>query len=80
MNARIVEAERTSENSRGRRYFVKSASTPGVWWRVDYVPGLDRPFTCSCPWGRRVTDNGARACRHLVAVCTLIADERRAVA
>jgi hypothetical protein len=67
MTARIVEAERTSEHSPSRRFFIHSDSRPGTYWRVDYTPG--ESLTCSCPAGRRAsTDVNARPCRHLRAV------------
>ncbi len=79
MSARIVEAERTSENSRSRRFFVKSATEAGVWWRCDYTPG--ESLTCSCPYSRRhALDPNAPSCWHQRAVTKRMVADAQAVA
>ncbi len=73
MSARVIDA--TPEGSRCSRFFVKSASTPGAWWRVDLLPG--ESLTCSCPAGRRAgTDLNAKPCRHLAAIVDRVFAER----
>lgn len=77
--ARVVEAPyATSPGSSCRRWFVHSATTPGAWWRVDFIPG--ESLTCSCPAGLRVGVNvGGRPCRHVRAVCERMAAAAEAV-
>lgn len=77
--ARVIDASRPQ--SRNGLFFVHSATTPGCWWRVDFVPG--ESLTCSCPRGQAITRGDIRnskGCSHMRAVCDRMAAEAEAVA
>lgn len=65
--AHVVDA--TRPGSAAFRYFVESASTPGAWRRVDFLPG--EHLVCSCPRGRFIERGdilNSKSCRHAIAV------------